>query len=110
MVVKAKERLKKPSMQRAFVLEIGGRPVLAFLAPTFGEAARLCSQSWFADELRPYFSNGKAVYDDCAELRVREASRIEEMSVREAYASDLARGESVKFVFAFLIEIDVDLH
>ena len=108
---KDNERLKKrTSLQRAFVLEIGGRSVLAFLAPTFGEAARLCSQSWFADELRPYFSNGKAVYDDCAELRVREASRIEEMSVREDYASDLARGESVKFVFAFLIEIDVDLH
>ena len=106
-----KERPKKmSSLQRAFVLEIGGRSVLAFLAPTFGKATRLCSQSWFVDDLRSYFSNGKAVYDDSAEMRVREASRIEEMSVREAYASELARGECVKFVFAFLIEIDGDLH
>jgi hypothetical protein len=60
--------------EKEFVLEIGGRAVLAFRAGDLEHAKELCIEDWFVEELASYRSCGHPIWDGTAELRIRRAN------------------------------------
>ena len=62
---------------REFVLEAGGRAVLALFANNIEHAQTFCSQSWFWDELATYRSSGCLLFDSNSELKIRHANPCE---------------------------------
>ena len=92
--------------EKAFVLEIGGRAVLALMSVDIERARELCSENWFVEELASYRSCGDAVWDGAAELRVRPASAREAMELNIALSLERARKEYEGYVFAFLVPVD----
>jgi hypothetical protein len=92
--------------QQEFVLEIGGRPVLALMSRDIEGAGELCSQAWFVEELASYRSRGEPIWDGTAALRVRRADAREATDLRVALGLERARKEYEGYVFAFLMPID----
>jgi hypothetical protein len=95
---------------RAYVVEIDGRPVVAYTADSGRQARELLHEAWFRDDLIELRSDGAPVWDGKAKLRVRPAS--------DAEAAEFAAGSSVAAkqqgngegdsVLVFLIPIDQD--
>jgi hypothetical protein len=100
---------RRISNEKGFVLEIGGRPVLAFRAATIEEAKCLCEQHWFTEELASYRSHGFPIWDGTADFIVRRASASEAAEIQIALTTELARQEYEGYVFAFFVPIDAGL-
>jgi hypothetical protein len=94
---------------KSFVLETGGRAVLAFSARSMAHAKDLCSQHWFVKELASYRSYGRPIWDGAAELRMRCASASEAAELEIATAGERARREYEGYVFVFFVAVDADL-
>jgi len=95
---------------KSFVLETGGRAVLAFSAPSMAQARDLCSQAWFVEELASYRSSGRPIWDGTAELRMRCASAAEATELAIAAATERVRKEYDGYVFVFFVPVDTGLH
>jgi hypothetical protein len=95
--------------EKGFVLEIGGRPVLAFRAASLDEARCLCAEHWFTEELTSYRSRGKPVWDGVAGFKIRRANACEAAELQIALTTELARKEYEGHVFAFFVPIDAGL-
>ena len=67
---------------RIYILETGGRPVLAFPAKDNREAQSLLREEWLREDLRGVKSGGVPVWDG-----------IEKLSVRPGDAADIAKFE-----------------
>jgi hypothetical protein len=93
-----------------FVVEIGGRPILALAARSMQTARALCAQSWFFDELRRHRCAGRPIWNGTSHLTLRVAHPAEQMALQAARAAEIARREFDGPVFAFLIPLDPDLH
>ena len=91
---------------RSFVVEIGGRPVLALAAGSLAEARQLCSEAWFAEELSAYRSGGSPIWDGSAEIVIRQAAAHEATELEIALSAERARKEYDGFIFAFLVPLD----
>jgi hypothetical protein len=65
------------SDDRVYILEIDGRPVLAFPAHSFREAQSLLKEDWLLDDLRKLKSRGSAVWDGKTKPVVRNADAAE---------------------------------
>jgi hypothetical protein len=94
---------------KSFVLETGGRAVLAFYADSMARAEDLCSQAWFMQELASYRSCGHPIWDGTAELRIRRADTAEAAELQIAMATERARKEYEGYVFVFFVPVDGDL-
>jgi len=92
--------------QDGFVLEVAGVPVLVFSATSAGAAERFRKQKWLEEELRPYSSNGRPIWDGKAVLTVRRANPPEsaELEIGRKWAE--AEDDDTTYVFAFLVPID----
>jgi hypothetical protein len=95
--------------EKGFVLEIGGRAVLAFRAANIEEAKCLCEQDWFAEELASYRSHGFPIWNGTADFTVRRADASEAAEIQIALTTELARKEYEGYVFAFFVPIDAGL-
>ncbi len=95
--------------EKGFVLEIGGRAVLAFRAANTDEAKCLCAQDWFTEELASYRCRGIPIWDGMADFKVRHAIASEAAEVQIALTAELARKEYEGYVFAFFVPIDAGL-
>ena len=49
--------------EQGFVLEKGGRALLAFQTDTVESARALCAEDWFVEELASYRSQGRPIWD-----------------------------------------------
>ena len=94
---------------KGFVLETGGRALLAFMAGGIEQARQLCSEDWFVEELASYRSSGRPIWDGSAELKVRRANPREAAEIQIALAGELARREYEGHVFVFFVPVDADL-
>jgi hypothetical protein len=92
--------------KQGFVLEIGGRPVLALVGHGIEQARALCSETWFLEELGCYRSCGSPIWDGEATLCLRFASLRETAELEVALRSERARGEFEGYVFVFLVPVD----
>jgi hypothetical protein len=104
------EGIAVPEKQKAFVLEIDGKAIVAFRSADKREAMHMCCESWFIEELGSYRTNGKPLCGQQSRLIVRPASRAETLELQLAKRSQIIRGEYDGLVFAFLISIDATLH
>jgi hypothetical protein len=95
--------------EKGFILEIGGRAVLAFRAANIEEARWLCAQDWFTEEIASYCSRGIPIWDGTADFTVRRANASEAAEIQIALTTELARKEYEGYVFAFLVPIDASL-
>jgi hypothetical protein len=96
--------------QQGFVLETGGRALMAFLAGNLGQARALCSEDWFVEELASYRSQGHRIWDGSTELQIRRASAPEVAEIQIALTTELVRKEYEGYVFVFFVPIDADFH
>ena len=96
--------------EKGFVVEAGGRALLAFRAGGIEQARSLCGEQWFVEELASYRSGGKPVWDGSAELRVRRASTSEAAEIQVALTTELVREEYEGYVFALLVPVNAALH
>jgi hypothetical protein len=94
---------------REFVLEVGGRAVLALLADDVEHARTFCSQGWFWVELATYRLHGCPIWDSTSELKIRHANPCEAAELQIALGLEHFRREYDGYVFAFLVPVDVDL-
>jgi hypothetical protein len=92
--------------KQGFVLEIGGRPVLALAGRDVEHAKALCSQPWFLEDLRTYRSCGNPIWDGGAKFTLRHASAREAAELEVALQGERARGEYEGYVFVFLVPVD----
>jgi hypothetical protein len=99
---------QKPE-QRGFVLELGGRAVLAFSARSMEKAKKLCAQDWFVEELTSYRSGGQPIWDGRADFRIRCANAAEIAELQIAKATERAHREYEGHVFVFFVPVDPDL-
>jgi hypothetical protein len=93
--------------QPGFVLEIDRRAVVALAAGNLRRARELCAESWFLEELAQYQSAGLPIWTPGAACRVRRARPEEAMELQLARVREQAEGTFEKFVFAFLIPVDL---
>jgi hypothetical protein len=96
--------------EKGFVVETGGRALLAFRAGGIEQARNLCGEDWFVEELASYRSGGQPVWDGSSELRVRRANASEAAEIQIALTTELVRKEYEGYVFAFLVPVDAALH
>jgi hypothetical protein len=99
----------RQKIQREFVLEVGGRAVLALFADDTEHARTFCSQDWFWDELATYRSSGCLIWDSTSDLSIRHAEPCEVTELHIALGLEEFRKEYDGYVFAFLVPVDADL-
>jgi hypothetical protein len=95
--------------EKGFVLETGGRALLAFMAGGLEQAKQLCAEDWFVEELASYRSSGYPIWDGAAELKVRRANPREAAEIQIALTGELARKEYEGYVFVFFVPVDAEL-
>jgi hypothetical protein len=93
-------------LKSCFVLEVAGRPVLAFSAASMRAAKARAKELWFVEELGQMRSGGRPILCDGDDRSVRQASVVEAAQVELYRRLDDARGEDIKYCFAFLIAVD----
>jgi len=96
--------------EKGFVLETGGRALLAFMAGGIEQAKQLCAEDWFIEELASYRSSGHPIWDGSAELKIRRPNSTEAAEIQIALTGELARKEYEGYVFVFLVPVDAGLH
>ena len=97
---------RKQAGPENFVLEIGGRPVLALVCGNIKQARALCSEAWFVEELASYRTCGKPIWDGEAELFVRRADAREAMELEIAIRVEQMRKEYEGYAFTFFVPVD----
>ncbi len=95
--------------QQEFVLEVGGRAVLALFADDIEDARTFCSQGWFWNELAIYRASGCPILDSASDLRIRTANPCEVAKLHLALGLERFRKEYDGYVFAFLVPVDAGL-
>jgi hypothetical protein len=90
-----------------FVFEVNGRAVLALAASNLRQARKLCAEPWFAEEMAQYQSDSAPVWPAGAAYRVRRARPEESIELQVALAREQAEDTYEKFVFAFLVPVDL---
>ena len=95
---------------KGFVLETGGRAVLAFRAGGIEQARDLCAEDWFAEELASYRSGGQPLWDGSTELKVRRANPSEAAEIQIALTGEFTRKEYEGYLFVFFVPVDPALH
>ena len=90
-------------MDRVFILEIDGRPVLAFVATTLREALELGREDWLRNDLRVLKSGGKPLWDVTAKIGVRGA-KSDEVAAYKTDVPELDNAEELGM--AFIVELD----
>jgi hypothetical protein len=104
--VSAREPSLRPDGSRSiqiFVMEIDGRPTLAFEAPDLAEAQEICRDADLRTDLTALKSNGVAICTPESSLRPRPAAQEEILAFRRAV--ELAPA-SEQPTMTFLIKID----
>ena len=96
--------------KQSFALEINWRPVLALSATSLRPARARVEEPWFLEELDRMRSNGRPLLRPRDKRLVRSArpEEIAELELRRGL--DEARGEDLKYCFAFLVPIDAELN
>jgi hypothetical protein len=91
-------------------LEINQLPVLALSATSLLSARARVEEPWFLEELERMRSNCGPLPRSCDQRLVRPArpEEIAELELRRGL--DEARGEDLKYCFAFLVPIDAELN
>lgn len=86
---------------------VDGRAVLALSARSLKQAKKLCAESWFAEELAQYQSDGASIWPAGAKRLVRRVRPGESMELQVALAREQVENTYEKFVFAFLVPVDL---
>jgi hypothetical protein len=86
-----------------FTIEVDGKPTVAFEGARLREAAELCSESWFRDDLSRLSSNGDPLYRTTSKLRARTASDNERALFVEGAA---ATSPSDDILLVYLVDLD----
>lgn len=96
--------------KQCFTLEINQRPVLALSATSLRSARARAEEPWFLEELERMRCNCGPLLRSCDQRLVRPArpEEIAELELRRGL--DEARGEDLKYCFAFLVPIDAELN
>jgi hypothetical protein len=89
---------------RIFRLEVAGTPTLTFEAKNLREAHEVCREKWLLDDLLRLTSNGIALLDARAKLRVRYAAETEADIYRNGSA--IAQVPDDDLVLVYLVELD----
>ena len=97
------------AMGTSFVLELDGRPVLAFAAETARKALALCEPAWLQAELSHYRSSGRPLWEATSEASIRPATAAEHDELQAARVREIAGHEFDGVVFAFLVPLDPEL-
>jgi hypothetical protein len=97
-------------LKRCFALEIKGRPVLALSATSLRSARARVEEPWFLEELGRMRSKGRPLLHPGDERLVRPARPEESAELELQHGLDEARGEDLKYCFAFLVPIDAELN
>jgi hypothetical protein len=87
-----------------FTLDIGGKPTLTCEAKNLREAHELCREEWLLDDLSRLTSNGIALWDGRARLRVRYALQTEIDVYRKG--SSLAKVPDDELTLVYLVQLD----
>jgi hypothetical protein len=96
--------------EKGFVVETGGRTLLAFRAGDIEQARQLCAEDWFVEELASYQSSGRPIWDGSAELKIRRANATEAAEIQIALTGELVRREYEGYVFVFFVPVDAGLN
>jgi hypothetical protein len=97
---------RQSTKKQRFVLDIGGRPVLALAGRGIEQARALCSQAWFLEDLGTYRSCGIPIWDGEAKFTLRRASVREAAELEVALQGERTRGEYEGYAFVFLVPVD----
>ena len=89
--------------ERCYTLEITGRAVLAFAARNLPEAQSLTREAWLRDDLRQLRSQGRALWDGMAPLRVRLADDVE--ASRYERESKNVPSDADELAIVYLVEL-----
>ena len=89
---------------RIFTLDVAGTPILTFEAKNLREAQEVCREKWLLDDLLRLSSNGIALSDAQAKLRVRYAAETEADIYRNGAA--IAQEADDDLILVYLIELD----
>lgn len=96
--------------RRYFTLEIDGRALLVFSAPSLRSAKTRVREEWFVQEISQMKTGGKPLCEPDSIFVVRVAS-LQEKSEAEVWLSiDRFRGDDVKYHFTFLVPMDAQPH
>ena len=100
--------------EKGFVLETGGRALLAFLAGGIEQAKtavlRRLVRRGACIGLASYRSSGQPIWDGSTELKIRRANASEAAEIQIALTGELARQEYEGYVFVFFVPVDAALH
>jgi hypothetical protein len=99
---------RQHTAERGFVVETGGRALLAFLASGIKQARDLCTQDWFVEELASYRSCGHPIWDGTADVSIRRANACEAAELQIALATERCRKEYDGYVFVFFVPVDAE--
>ncbi|ABE64025.1 hypothetical protein Nham_3291 [Nitrobacter hamburgensis X14] len=95
---------------RYFTLEIDGRAVLVFSAPSLRSAKTRVRENWFVQELSQMRTGGKPLCVSESTFVVRAASLQEKSEAEVWFFLDRFRGDDVKYHFTFLVPMDAQPH
>lgn len=96
--------------RRYFTLEIDGRALLVFPAPSLRSAKTRVREGWFVQELSQMRSGGKPLCEPESSFVVRAASLREKSEAEAWFLIDRFRGDDVKYHFTFLVPMDAQPH
>ena len=102
-----KRSFAKKSVTRAavvFVLQMGGRPIVAFEATKTSEAQEIAREQGMRVDLAALRSNGVPLWDGREALTVRGAEESEVAAYRRAV--EVADSSTDDMILAYLVEID----
>src|SRR5262249_40182435 len=91
------------ALRLCFVLEINHRPVLVFSASSFQSAKARIHEPWFIEEMARIYAGGKPLMRSGDLRMVRPALPAEVAAIEVERSVEEARGEDVKYCFAFLV-------
>jgi hypothetical protein len=91
------------SLGLIFTIEIDGKPTIAFEARQLREAAELCAERWFRDDLNALRSNGEPLCRIASKLRARISNERERVVYREAAQATNAEDG---LLLAYLVALD----
>lgn len=84
--------------QTVFVLEIDGRPILAFRAATFRQAKELGKEDWLQDDLKRMMIGHRPLWDGKSPIRMRRAKPAEELYYVDAKAENASEDLSLVYL------------
>ena len=90
---------------RVFVIEAGGRPLVAFEAVSLREATELRSEQWFLDELISLRSNKEPIWDGETTMIVRNAKPAEIVEYKDA-ATSAPNKQGDEILLVYLVPLD----